>query len=502
MKITASKKRLKTLLIVLLILLSTFFIGVYLLISSGSSGYTTIKEYYKNCENSGCIYNEKENSKEAIIEIIDIKQLDDINVLITFNEWNEKTNDLVQIELKIKESLINNLAKKDTLGSYHIKISAKNRLVPLPYWSSKSNKIDFSQVNVTRVNLVSNQNKYLEEENGIDYKLIKEKINNSLGIKEDLDESKSLSSQIFVFKDTISRVGPNSAYEESNLYEYRLLASKQTSEELKYSCKILKEYHPNVPCANPIEILDSYQLVKSALASEGFSDYNVETLLENSVINNVEYVTEIRSNSDKWVQYNSDKNILTTNQINNYVYAVLEYLYYSDPADVENSETLMNQITKLYEYSQYLIYISKGSLCSRISYLPLLVEVTEDTDIENDLEYLLENYPFESECTHKAGGKGVCSIDLKERMSCIKLLSNSLTYYDNSEETNLILKNLVDDTIFFYLTEYKDRTGLWGKDDINLLMGLDMAEEFYPIRFYDYEGNFLLYTILDRYYEQ
>jgi hypothetical protein len=137
-----------------------------------------------------------------------------------------------------------------------------------------------------------------------------------------------------------------------------------------------------------------------------------------------------------------------------------------------------------------------------MSYLPLLSVVTKDESIERELNYILDNYPFESECLYSAGRNGFCSIDLEERFSCMEFLYNTLEYYKDDLEINNILKNVVSDTIDIYLDNYKGRIGIWGNEDINLLTTGTTAEELYPIRYYNIENNYLFYKILEKVYNE
>jgi hypothetical protein len=78
----------------------------------------------------------------------------------------------------------------------------------------------------------------------------------------------------------------------------------------------------------------------------------------------------------------------------------------------------------------------------------------------------------------------------------MELLYDSLKYYKDDLDVEEKLKNLALDTISVYLEDYKNRVGIWGKEDINLLTIGRTAEDLYPIKYYSIKNNFVFYKIL------
>lgn len=514
------KKKLKktiyiltTFVILILVLIISLY---YFVFRNNNTEIMCIQEYYDTCKGFGCYISDNNISKEADIDIIGIEQSSISKSIIFFDIWNSENNNNTRVQLEIKNSLledINALMDCEWPKSFTISVIARNNGVPLPYWSNIKDRIFFSESVITDINFIDSQESYLNTEGNFDYEVIAEKISSSLQIDKNLDKEQTIYPTLFLYKDSLSESSKTtSKYEEISIIESRFISDSKSVEELKYNCRILKDYYSTASCENPIHPnrdLEEVQKMASTeednyyleliLASEGFSDYNLTDVLENSIIDDPEYVREVRNNS--WEQYYNDKNVTGNEELISYIYSLLDYMYYSDYS-CNDQEDICDQLLSLYEYSKFLIYSSQGSVCSRMSYLPLLAKVTSNDLLKQDLSYILENYPFETECTTKGGNKGFCSFDLKERMACVELLSNTLKYFTEDEDIKEILRHLVKDTLAIYLEENKEITGIWGKEDINLLTGGVPDDQLYPIKYYKFIDNYLIYSILENYFDE
>lgn len=505
MKITATKK---SLLITSVIILSLLLIGLIVryLVLPNRVGPLSIKEYYSTCESIGCLSVENGSSKISDVDILDIQETGNASITVNFKIWDTETNISQEASFEVKKSLVENL---DNINDYTwprnfiIEIFTEDTVIPLPYWSKSTEEILLSSKKITKIVFTDVQADYVNKNGDPNYDSIKEDIASSLGIKDDLDESQRLSTTLFYYQDTLSKGSfVASDYEHASLFEIRGIADEKSKEDLKYNCKLLNKYFPEEDCTDPRLALQSPYTIE-ILQTEGFSEYEWKDLLTNAVIDDKQYVSNTRGNDNSWKEYYSKKDVLRTRALSNYMNSLLEYLYYNDlSCDDQQQKEICDEIYKLYNYSQYLMYKGEGVLCSRISFLPLLATVTKDDSIEEDLSYILENYPFVSECTLSGGGEGFCSVDLEERMSCIELLNNSLSYYEDESNLKGVLGVLVNDTLSVYLEENEERFGVWGREDINLFSSGSSTEELYPIKYYHFRDNYMLYNILDKQFDE
>jgi len=451
------------------------------------------------CENYGCSINE--NTKTFEVIIYSISEEKGANYLLDIEIWNSKTNNVEKLTLKVKKSLIKNddFVSSNFPSAFDLEIVGENIMIPIPFFSHHTNKLLLIKQLVNSVNFISVEDWYLGEDDKFNLGELSSQIKESLEIVDDLPVSKNTPNAIFVFQDTISigRLGQD-RYSQISLSDIIGAAQNSSAEQLKDNCKILKKYYPNQLCNYYSKGLRTL-IIKDILAYD-IPHYNIEKILESSIVGDAEYVEKIRSDQNSWAEYYDSKNILFEREISLYSNSFLEYLYYSDISCSDSKyKEICDEIFSLYEYSKFLTTLSEGNLCSNISYLPLLVSVSDDQGLKEELEYILDNYPFESECMTYAGSQGFCSIDLDERFSCIELLYNSLKYYKNDNVVQDLLQKIVEDTLRGYLDDNKGRVGLWGKEDINLLISGNSGTDLYPIKYYDLEGNYLLYNILREY---
>jgi hypothetical protein len=307
---------------------------------------------------------------------------------------------------------------------------------------------------------------------------------------------------IFVFNDTVSYgYLDQTSYGQILLYEILGIASEKSSGELADNCGIFKKYYPNEQCDTTFKDLKT-PLIDQILGND-ISHYDISEVVKNSIVANTDIVYETRENKDLWYEYHSAKKLLLAREIDAYITSFLEFLYFSNLScsDAEYIDTC-DEIYKLYEYSKFLISTSKGNLCTHISYLPLLSVVSEDSNIADELEYVLQEYPFESECTYSDQYTGFCSLDLEERFSCMELMYDSVVLLGDNSSVEDQLRNVVDFSLKVDLDDYKGRVGLWGNEDINLLTFGTLSENYYPIRFYDMKGNYVFNKILKNFYHE
>jgi hypothetical protein len=466
------------------------------------SAEPNLNEYFYNCEKFGCL--ESERSKTSDITLLNVNE-DKNSYSINFDIWDSKTNDINNLSLVIKDSVLNSnfqLSELDISRNFKIQIFYKEIFIPIPHWSKYFQKINFSKKVVTNVEIFDVKTEYSDENNNLDIYKLKESLKESLGLTNDLDKSDYIPTVLFVFDEEVSEgYLKQDDYSQILLSEIIDTAKERKSNDLKNNCQILKKYFPNKECVDYESELKT-PLIDKILAFD-ILHYDISEVLKASVTADSEKVLSTRGNSELWKNYYSNKNVGISDEIRLYMNSFLEYLNYSERSCEDNEyEKTCNDIYRLYEYSKFLTFLSDGNLCSHMSYLPLLSVVTKDESIERELNYILDNYPFESECLYSAGRNGFCSIDLEERFSCMEFLYNTLEYYKDDLEINNILKNVVSDTIDIYLDNYKGRIGIWGNEDINLLTTGTTAEELYPIRYYNIENNYLFYKILEKVYNE
>lgn len=285
-------------------------------------------------------------------------------------------------------------------------------------------------------------------------------------------------------------------YQTINIWEMAGIAQQKPREELLYNCAVLKKYFPEEKCTNPHPQLK--QEVREILPTLNIPSEEDQggPMATDSIIGNAEYVSQVRNDVQHWTDLNLMRNF--DSYIANYIKILVEYMYYSDiDCEDEVGAEICQEIYPLYQYLK-----SRRGLgfCARRVYLPLLSRVSRDEDISNDLDYILENYPFEKECTVKGGAEGFCSVDLKERVACIELLAESLDYHSGGSRIEATLKQLTMETLNLYLEENAGKVGVWGRDEINIISGDSIEEELYPVKYYDYESNYVIYNVLDKYF--
>jgi len=496
MRITLKRKSLLLVAIVILFITS-ILLALYFLMRSRE--YIGIYDYYNSCENYGCYVTSDGKMKQADITLLNLDKKNNSKSIITFESWDSDTNHVTRIALKLKVSALQGIVSINS-KNYRMSISAEERSLPFPYWSNKEKKISFSRIKIEDISFLNLQEEYLNSENNFDYKGIKESVLASLLKDDDLEEEDIFSSILFLFNDTLSKgMQASGDYEYAEILDARDVVSGEDVDVLESNCRVLKKYYPNNKCMNP----EGYNInsnIEIILSTKLADQWDLSSVLDGMVISDSSYVKNIRNDDKLWQEYYLLKRSVLNNDLSKYIYSILDYLYYSGLScnDLEDP-SVCEILPKLYRYSQQLAVSSEGNLCSRISYLPLLVSVTGDAVYEEDLNYILENYPFIQECTTDGGQAGFCSIDFRERVACAQLLLNSLEYYKKDDETKGILKLLIDDTLAVYLGERKERVGLWGREDINLLMGQPPEEKLFPIEYFDYRDNYLFYNILGGY---
>lgn len=471
---------------------------MYIKLLLNESNVITLKEYFYICEDFGCSFSEEGSSKTSDITLLGISEKNKRKYLLDIETWNPNTNDIENFSLEIKKSLVDDSisSTSEYPQSLELEIFSRGFFIPLPYLSNYLDRLVFSKEIITDVNFVNTQSEYLNEENKLDVNALAQAIKESLKIVDDLGEFHYLPTVLFVFKDTISKGNlENNDYSQVLLFEIIDTAKDKKASELESNCEILKKYYPNEECVNYSTTLRTS--VIEEILSYDIYHYDIAEVVKASTINDPNYVLSVREEMDSWKDYYSNKTLTIDREINLYIRSFLEYLYYSGlSCESSKYEETCEEIYKLYEYSKLSVSRTEGSLCSHISYLPLLAVVSGETSIANELEYVLEYFPFESECMSSKGRNGFCSLDLEERFSCMELLYDSLKYYKDDLDVEEKLKNLALDTISVYLEDYKNRVGIWGKEDINLLTIGRTAEDLYPIKYYSIKNNFVFYKIL------
>jgi hypothetical protein len=504
MKIVIQKKITLFILTVFLIL---SLIGVYIYIRpfNDEDNSITVYDFFYKCEEFGCIQTEEDEYivKDIPITVLSVEESWRFYTL-NIEVWNSNTNDIKSFILSIRKDLIDESIFDDNIypKNYDLKISVKENIIPLPYISDYLNKILFVKQHVARVLLTDQQSSYFDEGKRYNYKKISSDIEGSLTRLEGFSESGNLPSMVFVFDDTVS-YGYSSLrnYEQILLYEVLGIASEKSPEALADNCNILKKYYSNEQCNATFKDLKTPWI--DQILNYDILHYDIEEVVKNSIVANTDTVYETRTDKDLWYEYHSAKNLTLAKEIDVYIKSFLEFLYFSNLScsDAEYVDTC-DEIYKLYEYSKSLISTSKGNFCTYISYLPLLSIVSKDSDITDELEYILQEYPFESECTYSDQYSGFCSLDLEERFSCMELMYNSVVLLGNNSDIEDQLRSIVDFSLMRNLDNYKDRVGLWGSEDINLLNFGTLDENYYPIRFYDMKGNYSFNKILENFYNE
>jgi hypothetical protein len=208
----------------------------------------------------------------------------------------------------------------------------------------------------------------------------------------------------------------------------------------------------------------------------------------------------IRNNKEKWskaISFRKAKEHLS--DINE---ELIDYLLSSNLSCMngENKE-ICDEIFQYYNLSKALTLSGKNyGFCSQIYYLPELYSITSNKLIKNDIEYILQNYPFGSECSYSNGALGLCAFDLAEKSKCVTFLSGSLTYFSDDETTKIILADLLHDTL---ISERNlNKPGVWGKNDINILMEGTQGDELYPVQYFNTDINISLYNIIKQNYNE
>jgi hypothetical protein len=502
MKITVHKKTLLIIAISFLVTLLFIVFFWYFNIKTGQTNHLSAKEYSLLCESFGCEYLQESSQSVSQIVVIDVQESFLNNVIIDFEIWNSENNKNEKLSLTIKkrfipswdELLVDSYPKNLTMT-----ITVSNSSVPLPFWSKLERKLSITKEKIEEVVFYGIEDLYLNGQGNLNIESLKSNLTKSLSYKEDLEETQLIPSNLFLYKDTISLgFEETTHYSQIALAEMREELENKKIEELSIHCKILKKYYPKVECDNPMEDQKT-PIITEILSYGDIANNDIEKVVASLIIGNNYYVQEVRNDDNAWIEYSQKKHLVFTRELNVYIRSLLEYLYYSDFSctEVEGSCT---EILDLYKYAKFLATNSEGNLCSNLSFTPLLVAVMDNEIIETDLIHILENYPFKSECTASDGSHGFCSIDLEERVACMQLLSDSLEYYIEDEETEEILRYLTSDTMGIYLENNKERIGLWGKEDINILTFGENAGDLYPVKYYNYRNNYLLYKILNKYY--
>jgi hypothetical protein len=295
---------------------------------------------------------------------------------------------------------------------------------------------------------------------------------------------------------------PTDYYEIVNLWEIGGIAEQKSKEELAYNCAVLKKYFPQEKCINPYPGLkEEIQWYLSVLdIPEG--DDNQLPMQEDAVVGDPGYVLEARNDPDNWDYLSKTRTY--TSRIATHIRVMVEYLYNSGLSCSDSDPEIREMCKDINSLYRYLEVDTTGlGFCSRRTFLPMFSIVSGDENAKRDLDYILENYPFEKECTIKGGAEGFCAVDLRERVACMEFLSESLEYYKESVEIEEILKQLTIETLDLYLEENSDKVGVWGRDEINAISGDPAAEgEIYPVQYYDYEDNYVIYNILDKYFNE
>jgi hypothetical protein len=498
MKFTANKK---VFIITILCLLLLFIVIVSILWGFRKDGTTLdIESYINVCTDPNCVDNVGNSDITFEATIVDIYENDNQNFNFSIKIWDSNTNKYNNFILMIdKDSLVS----KDILESekipqtFVIKVTYQNRFIPIPFLYEQ--KIFLKKHKVVEVNFTSLSG---DDASNLNFSDIKEKLSSTL---KDLamEDSPAEFSMIFSYKDgdlSRSEFKESDSYDGIALLDKRNKISNLTEEEsLSDNCLVLKKYFPQSLCSNPLE--NNKNIIVDEILSYDIAEYEIENIIESSIVSDKDYVDEVRNNDEDWSKYYLDKNIVTTKEINSYMYSLLEFLYYSDYTCSEQ-EKLCDELYKLYDYSKFLISSSYGNLCSHLSFLPIFAVVSDDEQIKSELEYILTNYPYQSECTLSDGGEGFCSIDLEERFSCIRLIDNTLEYYRKDPNLQQILKDLVIDTILIYSQNNQEVFGVWGEEDINLLSSGTLGNSLYPVKYYNLESNYLLYKILTENFDE
>ncbi len=140
---------------------------------------------------------------------------------------------------------------------------------------------------------------------------------------------------------------------------------------------------------------------------------------------------------------------------------VSEYLWFASSYYLENSfdcnkaenVEVCNELVELYTFNKSYLstYYLRGGygICSAAYMLPELVKLTNNQDLQNDLELLKENKEkLYRSCTFSGGGNGLCARDLKESVNCGLLLANS-------NDMELTKQFVLDRYTFFDKLEYE-----------------------------------------------
>jgi hypothetical protein len=500
MKITVHKRKLVISAVISLLFLVTF-VFVYVRFFRNELTEIRINNFFQICSDYGCNINDQESSKNLNVNILSAEEKNN-SILLKLQIWNGNNNEIETLYLNIDSKyLTNNFLEGFELPKKAIlKMHKKDLVVPVLYLSDYSDKILLTKESLTSIEFVYPEEEYKADNYTFDSVQLSSDIKDSLKITGDLSRLDYLPSVLFLYDDTLSE-GHSDPNEYGQILLREIMGISQQDDNVQNNCKILKSYDPDLKCSNYYVNLRS-PVIEQVLSYD-ISKYDIKDIVESSIINDTDYISGVRANSETWEKYYQSKNIVINREISSYINSFIEYLYYSGlSCEDERYEEDCRDVLNLYEYSKFLTLLSEGNLCSKISYLPLLSAVTNDQDLEKEVAYILDNYPFESECTISSGQKGFCSIDLEERFSCISFLKNSLDYYKDDKNTRETLYAIMEDTISSYLDKYQNRIGIWGYEDINLLTSGRADEDIYPVRFYDIKANYIFSEILKKYYEE
>lgn len=505
MRITVPKKTIFLVIIGVLLLVSLLLLmsRIRLLTwqTSAMVYVSDIESFETLCESTDCILN-----KDSMTQVFEIDNVTGIEsegdmIFVRAQLWNPKDNQYHDIEFRFEKKLVDNIGEfysSPVAYPFTLELVLEEKFLPKIIFLN--GKIFITNYKLYRVNLASN----LSTGDGLDFEIFAQDIYASL--REEVQED-DLGVEIYFEKGgVLSRIPmpPDNRYLTVLLLEIRGAAEKMKAEQLQGNCQIFKKYFPSEECKfipyGPYETEMRFRLEKVSPKTRE-ERYTPEELLGYVVLGDREKALEIRNDLAVWGERNYEEKIWKK-RVKRYVDFVLDYIYYSE-LDCSDSSVaaLCEEVYNLYNYSRDRGFDGgSGSLgfCSQISYLPRLSAISDEKWIAEEISYILDNYPFDTECTHSGGGEGLCAFDLDERVSCMEFLSDSLIYFEQKEETRERLEILVKDTIVSYWREFPLLEGLWGKEDSGILLFAEVGESLFPVRYFDYFNNYTFYKILEQ----
>lgn len=527
MKINLSKKKF----VIIISLFSFFLIGasIYLLVINYSPEKTVLSDrigvadYSSFCSFVGCLSND-EVTKSVFTGVISEVQLNegDGEVTVSMDVWNSLTNEIKPGYLfQIKVEAIEN--KEEFLSysfprNFKVEITLEKFIIPKFRFTEKGGILFYTH-EASNIKFVDLQADYLGKgfasNQEFDSESLKKAISRSLQQEERFFQDPEGGEWVSIVNKYILNKGEISLgqfqyaigeaedcsnfqdkYQKISLWELAGIAEKKPAEELKYNCRILKKYYPEEECMDPY--LEMKTEIEELLRTLKIPDVGEQDapISRGSIIGDSVLVSEARNDLQNWANLNLGR--IWDIRISTNINILVEYLYYSNlSCGDEVARGMCQDIDTLY---RYLKEREGLGFCGRRTFLPLLSVVSKDEKIKDDLKYILEQYPFQKECTLTGGGEGYCSVDLSERISCMGLLSDSMLYYEDNPGVEETIRVLLLDTLALYLEENDSKVGLWGRDEINIISGFQVEESLYPVRYYDIQENGILYKVLDSLY--